>query len=183
MTAGWKSLQRIRLCEIARDSNRSDLFDVAVARYTNQMDDQTREDIKASGLMRSPVSMQEFGKYKFQIEIPGHGYSVSWQGLIHKLCTGSPILKIPSPLGHIQWYFDRLKPWYNFVPVSADMSDLEEKAVWLERHDDLAQAIGLRGRELIDSLDYKKELELAIGTINAAIAHHSFRFGDACVTC
>ena len=103
---------------------------------------------------------------------------MSWQGLTHKLCTGSPVLKIPSPLGHIQWSFDRLRPWSNFVPVAADMSDLEEKAVWLERHDDQARIIGMRGRELMDSLDFQKELELATGTISAAIAQHSYQFGD-----
>jgi hypothetical protein len=179
ITSGWQSLQRIKLCGIARDAKRADLFDVAVAEFTQKMDDKTKAEIRTSGLMRPRVPIEEFGKYKYQIEIPGNGYSVSWQGLTHKLCTGSPVLKIPSPLGHVQWYFDRLKAWYNYVPIATDMSDLEEKAIWLKNHDDQARAIGARGRELMDSLDYEKELLAAASTISAALAHHSYQFGDA----
>ena len=101
----------------------------------------------------------------------GEGNTNSWPGLFQKLLTGSPVLKVTSASGHRQWYYDRLKPWVNFVPVASDMSDLIEKVRWLQAHDDAARAIGDHGRTLARSLDYEGELKSASRTIEAALRY------------
>jgi hypothetical protein len=168
---GWRSLQRIRLCEIGATS---DLFDVGVTRFGRHLDERAREEITASGLMRP--SIPSFSAFKFQVDVPGNGNSPSWSGLIRKLSTGNVVLKLASWVGVGMWYFDRLKPWYHFVPVSADLSDIVEKAVWLSTHDAQARQIGMQGREFVQALEYETELPPAFKTVRAAMAHHSYAF-------
>jgi hypothetical protein len=41
------------------------------------------------------------------------------------------------------WYFPLLKPYVDHVPVSADLSDLEEKIRWCRENDEKCKQIGL----------------------------------------
>lgn len=117
---GWRSLPRIRLCDIARD--RPDLIDAGISHAVQTATD---EQVRAAGYMRPRAPMEAFNKYKYQIDIDGN--TNSWPGLFQKLLSGSPVLKVKSREGYRQWFYDRLKPWVNFVPVASDMSDLVDK--------------------------------------------------------
>jgi hypothetical protein len=163
---GWRSLPRIRLCELARDT-RPELFDVGISLLELPANHPGRVEIPNSGLMRSSVSITEFQNYRYQIDIDGH--TNAWSGLFQKLLTGSPVLKVQSPAGWRQWYYDRLVPWENFVPVSADMDDLVEKIDWLTNHDEAASRIGSAGRSLAESLGYTSEVNAGAATIGKVL--------------
>ncbi len=164
---GWRSLPRVRLCEIARQHPA--FFDAGIAGVTQFDDPAVREDITNSGLIRPFVPADQFNRYRYQIDIDGN--TNSWPGLFQKLLTGSPVLKIASARGYRQWYYDRLRPWINIIPVAADMSDLVEKLEWLRNHDSAARAIGAAGRELAESLTYESEVQRAADTAAAAFRH------------
>ena len=72
-------------------------------------------------------------------------------------------------MGFRQWYYDRLKPWVNFVTVADDMSDLFDKVQWLKKHDAVARAIGEKGQALARSLDYDGQMREACKIIDAAL--------------
>lgn len=165
---GWRTLQRVRLCESARDPA---LFDVGIASNTLPRDDPGRAELPASGLMRAPIDAHRFAEYRYQIDIDG--FTNAWSGLFHKLLTGSTVLKIASPGSWRQWYYDRLIPWEHFVPVSADLGDLEEKVRWLAAHDDQAARIGAAGQALALGLAYEGELEAAAHRIAAQTSAQS----------
>jgi hypothetical protein len=165
----WRTLPRAQLCEIAAHSE--GLIDAGISGVV-QMSDQITREIHESGLMRPAVQPIEFAHHKYQIDIDGN--TNAWSGLFHKLYSGSPVLKVQSPLGCRQWYYDRLVPWFNYVPVSSDMSDLITKIKWLRQNDDLAREIGRRGRELAASLDYEAEIAKAAPTITAALRQDAF---------
>jgi hypothetical protein len=95
-------------------------------------------------------------QFKYQIDIDG--YTNSWPGLFTKLLSGSPVLKILSPLGWRQWYYDRLKEWEHFVPVESPGDDLVEKVAWLRKNDDAAQRIGASGGALAQSMTFESEI-------------------------
>jgi hypothetical protein len=163
--AEWRTLPRIRLCEIAGDES---LFDVGLSNIV-RMSDQTHIDaITALGIVKGHVSARTFDRYRYQIDIDGN--TNSWPGLFLKLLTGSPVLKVASELNFRQWYYDRLIPWRNFVPVAADMSDLVEKTRWLRDHDAEARQIGINGRMLAESMDMESELNRIFPTVTQAIA-------------
>jgi hypothetical protein len=162
----WRDLPRVRLCMIAQQ--RPDLFDVGLSRVAQVPNPEDVKAIIESGLMRKSVETTDFGRYRFQIDIDGN--TNSWPGLFQKLLSGSPILKVDSPQGFRQWYYDRLQPWVNYVPVASDMSDLIEKAEWLRANEEQARSIGSKGRELATELSYEAELARCARTISGALA-------------
>jgi hypothetical protein len=161
---GWRSLQRIRLCDIAAANPA--MLDAGITGISQIADPEAVTELEARNLRRPRVAPVTYLKYRYQIDIDGN--SNAWDGFFLRLLTGSPVLKIASPSGFQQWYYDRLKPWVNFVPVEADMADLVEKVAWLRDNDDAARKIGEAGRALADTLD-QREIPRAIPVIAAAM--------------
>jgi hypothetical protein len=162
--AGWEELDRVRLCRIAEAH--PSLFDAGLWGLV-QLSDADLAAVETSGLVRNFVPETRFHEYRYQIDIDGN--TNSWPGLFQKLLTGSPVMKVTSRHGHRQWYYDRLVPWENFVPVRSDMSDLVEKTNWLIAHDTEAQRIGAAGRALALSMTVPAELHRARATVYAAL--------------
>jgi len=106
--------------------------------------------------------------YQYQIDIDGN--TNSWSGLFLKLLTGAPVLKLASDLGFSQWFYDRLVPWVNFVPINANADDLIDKLEWLHRNPAEAMKIGQAGRELALSISYDNALAEAKETIARIVA-------------
>lgn len=142
----WRNLPRVRLCEIA--GARPELFDVGIARASPAFEE--------AGLGKPFVPDVAMLEYRYHVDIDGN--TNSWPGLFLKLLTGAPVLKVASPGGYRQWYYDRLVPWVNYVPVASDMSDLIERAEWIGAHTDEAMAIGAAGKRLADALTYDAEV-------------------------
>jgi glycosyl transferase family 90 len=162
---GWRSLPRIRLCEIG--AQHPDLIDAGITKV-GQIDDAGAEGwIRNSGLMRPYVAAGSFQQYKYQIDIDGN--TTSWPGLFMKLQTGSVVLKVPPRDGFEQWFYDRLRPWINFIPLAADMSDLVDKVQWLRGNDVAARTIGEAGYHLAENLTYEREVRRAVPTVAAAM--------------
>ena len=82
----------------------------------------------------------EQSKYKYLVYVDGHCAACRY-GFMMRL--GSVILKVESrQVADRMWYFPLLKPYYDHVPVKADLSDLEEKIRWCREHDDECRIIG-----------------------------------------
>src|SRR5205807_769719 len=110
---------------------RPDLFDVGVSSIVQIWDEDQRGEIDRSNILRDACSQMAFMDYKYAIDIDGN--SCSWPGLFTKLLMGNTVLKVDSVLGFRQWYYHKLIPWRNFVPVSTAVSAVEllEIADWL----------------------------------------------------
>jgi Glycosyl transferase family 90 len=104
LSLGWRSLPRVRLCEIGREH--PDILDAGIT-HVAQMSAESDRELRDSGIMRPFVRAAEFTKFKYQIDIDGN--SNSWSGLFQKLLSGNPVLKVTSPYGYRQWYYDRLR--------------------------------------------------------------------------
>lgn len=118
------------------------------------------------------------GKWEDQSEVFNHRYQIdvdgntnSWPGLFIKLLSGAAVLKVQSPGNHRQWYYHRLEPWVNYVPVKADLSDLVEKIQFLKRNENLGRIVGENGRKLALSLDYVSQLEYGVLILHRALLH------------
>jgi FkbM family methyltransferase len=167
----WQTLERIKLCELARKHQTSGIFDIGISAVAQFRDPATIGQIEASGLVRGRVPWEKWNSYKFLVDIDGN--SSPWSNLFQRLLTGSPVLKIESYRGLRQWFYDDLIPWDNFVPIASDASDLVDKIRWLVRHDSIAQRIGQRGRQLALRLTYETELARSIPVITAAFRDKS----------
>jgi hypothetical protein len=160
--ASWRFLPRAQLCMMAQTN--PGRIDSGFSNVVQLLPGEGNE-IEAANLVRGFSPFEEFARYKYQIDIDGN--TNAWAGLFQKLLTGSPVLKVASPGGYRQWYYDRLVPWRNYVPVAPDMSDLVEKIEWLRADDQRARAIGEAGRDLAESLTYDAELDAACEVIGA----------------
>jgi hypothetical protein len=162
---GWPSLPRVTLCQIGQ--THPDLIDAGITSVGQIDDPKAREWLEARNLLRDYMPAERFQYYRYQIDIDGN--SNSWPGLIAKLLSGSPVLKVASPRGFRQWYYDRLKPWINYVPVDETMRDLVDKIIWLRAHDEVARKIGDHGRDLAEALTDEQEIARAAPVFAAAI--------------
>jgi hypothetical protein len=62
------------------------------------------------------------------------------------LCSSSLVFLIE---GMMEWFYSRVEPWVHYVPVSLDLSDLEERVEWALQNDDEAQAIVKRANRFM----------------------------------
>ena len=166
----WRTIPRVQLCEICSGSETSSLFDVGFSGLA-QIPKEERKALEESGLMRDYFPMLSSNQYKYQIDIDGN--SNAWAGLFQKLLSKSAVMKVESPHGFQQWYYDRLIPWEHFVPVESEMGDLVEKTQWLIANDVKAMKIGQQGAEFACSLTYDKVISEALQKIRNGFLYSS----------
>lgn len=162
----WRGLPRVQLCKLAKKVQHQHLFDVGISSFA-QLSKREAKEVKLAKLAKDFVPISECVRYKFQIDIDGN--SNAWSALFQKLLTGSVVLKVSSPYGFRQWYYDELVPWTNFVPIKSDLSDLVDKVSWLVENDEKAREIGASGRDLALSLSHQKEIDKAVVKISQAL--------------
>lgn len=167
------ALPRVRLCRLAQAlGDRADMgFTAACQRFVG-----AEPWLRSHGLMRPFVPPERYDEYQFHLSIDGN--ACSW-GLLAKLHTGSAVLKVASSAGRRQWYYDRLVPWRNYVPIRADMADLEDAVRRLLADPALAQRIGTAGQELARGLSCDAEIARAVPAALAAFESDARRAGAA----
>lgn len=162
--ARWQDIPRVALCLATRQSPLAESYDCALSGDHIQLRDRAAlPEIQEAGLFRPRVGFPAYLAHRFLIDIDGN--SASWAGLFTKLMMASTILKVESRHGFRQWYYDRLKPWVNFVPISHDLGDLDEIVLWLRAHPDQAEVIGRNAQELSRTLTLQQALEDALPQI------------------
>jgi hypothetical protein len=153
-----RSLPRFRLCalSLARRHILDARLSAVVQSNTDEDGDRLRELARSLGMLAPPIPQAEFARFRYLVDIDGN--TNSW-GLLAKLAMGSCILKVQST--YRQWYYRDLRPWEHYIPVRADLSDLEEKVLWCRENDDDARQIAEAGKRLADRLVFETEMERA----------------------
>ncbi len=147
----WKSSPRIALALFAKKFDRPEKLDARLTKIV-QFEHPTRaQEIRDLGITDDYCPFSNFLKYRYLIDVDGH--SCAWRSLFLKLASRSLTLKIES--SQLEWYFHRLRPWKNFVPVREDFENLPQILEWLKNHDEEARAIGETGAEFARSLKYQ----------------------------
>lgn len=154
--------QRINFCLAARDIPG---VDVGLHRYLR--DDVKPEVVRSYGILKDPIAEPTWLRRKFAIDIDGQ--SNTWSNLIVRMIFGCCVLKIESQAGFRQWWYNRLRPWENFVPVKADFSDLRERIDWVHANDRRAEEIAANGRALAETLTFEAVRQEAVDIITR---HH-----------
>lgn len=101
---------------------------------------------------------------KFAIDIDG--FSNAWDNLYHRLLFGCCVLKVDSQIGFRQWYYNKLKPFENYIPIKADLSDLHDQLDWVRSHPQDVKDIAASGCELAHSMTFETEMRYAVDEIN-----------------
>ena len=96
----------------------------------------------------SEIACQDMIQYKYVLDIDGWGGT--WEATAWKLNSGSVILKTDS--GWRQWFEDEYIPWVHYVPVEDDFSNLQERFMWCETHQEECEAIIRRAKDLFQKI-------------------------------
>ena len=92
------------------------------------------------------VEIYKQSSYKYLLYVEGHCAACRY-GFMMQL--GSVILKVDSLcVADSMWYFPLLKPYYDHVPVKADLSDLKEQIEWCRNNDEECRKIAARAKEM-----------------------------------
>ena len=150
----WRETARGRLVTLARRLNQPHVLDAKLTRLKHLPLEQVNIMIN-EGLVDEEVPFEKFCEYRYLVD--ADGYACAWRSLFLKLASGSLVLKVDSPLE--QWYYRRLKPWHHFIPLAADLSDLEDTYRWLRDNDDKARDIANTGDAFIRSLTLENALD------------------------
>ena len=167
----WSWHQRLHLCAVSRLPHIKNFMDAAITTYNSLPEGVSREQLDTLEFKRLPIPKSDFARYKYIIDVDG--FSNSWPGLFTALLTGACVLKIASAFGFKQWYYDRLVPWKNFVPVANDLEDLPERLEWVNTHDGMARQIGEAGRRLALSMSIDLELHVSVVGASTWLKRHA----------
>lgn len=141
-----------------------DLIDAKITQVEMRPDwEEKKKYYEANDLMGDAHPQSQIIEYQYQIDIDGN--TNSWSGLFLKFLTGAPVLKLESEMGFKQWFYHRLIPWVNFVPVKPNGEDLLEKIRWLRSHPDEAAKIGSAGRSTALSISFESSIDQAQQTV------------------
>jgi hypothetical protein len=92
------------------------------------------------------VPIYQQSSFKYLIYAEGHCAACRY-GFMMQL--GSVILKVESQcVADQMWYFPLLRPYYDHIPVKADLSDLREVLEWCHAHDEECQKIASQAKEV-----------------------------------
>lgn len=155
-------MQRVRLCLSARDIKGTDVK----VPFGWHCDPELLQLYTSHGIAGSHVAQVEWTRRKFAVDIDGNANAFS--NLYVRLLYGCCVLKVASPSGLKQWYYDRLKPWTHYVPVAADLSDMAEKIAWCRDNDDVCAGIASAGQRLALSMTRATEKRAALERISGA---------------
>lgn len=165
---GVSNLERVRLCLHAKLVENKEIMDIGLSQFV-QVSTIEAALLESFDIRRQHVPVERFQEWKYHIDIDGN--SNSWPGLFQKLLSGSAVLKVASSGQWRQWYYGRLKPYENYVPVENDLSDLSAKIRYLIYNDELARKIGEAGRQLALSMTKDSEIALSMALIEQGIVY------------
>ena len=169
----WGWLQRLRLCDVAAQSPHRESLDIGVVEagqggFVQIWEDFLVRAINDSGFVRPRCGKLDYLKYRYIVDIDGNGNA--WDGLFTAMLMGATVFKVTSPSGFRQWYYDKLVPWENYIPVKADLSDFDEQVEWAFGHPEECAAMGAAIKALADRMTYETELEYSAHVLRRALA-------------
>jgi len=172
-TMDWQDnrlVQRIRLCLLGRQLMANN--QTAGLQVDFRLSSVCRHDAAAATAMRNTgivgpyIPSEAWLNHRFAIDIDG--YANAFTNFFTRLLYGCCVLKVASPGGFRQWYYDRLIPWTHFVPIAADLTDLGEKIRWCAANPATCRRIAEAGQAIAFSMTYRSERQQAIERLAAA---------------
>lgn len=111
-----------------------DLIDIKFNWYLPGFDSNNLNNLK---ILVNGVSIKDHFLYKYQLAMDG--ITCAWTRTFWQMHSECLLFKAES--NNIEWYYNALEPYKNYIPVNKDCSDLPEKVMWAINNDDIARKI------------------------------------------
>lgn len=177
---GFDEKHNIRLRLVFMGKDKSDLMNVGITGWGGRMKAEFHPG-RAPKISKTPVgylrkkrginlaekmSRDEQQHYKYIIDIPGNNenpaYRIAWEmlaGFVILFVGDSIVSKNGEGLRRLNlWFYGELEAWKHYVPVSWDLSDLDERIRWCQTHDLEAKKIAENAQKLGKKLFTKKRM-------------------------
>lgn len=156
-------LQRLSLARRAAAPALAGQTDCGITTLAQMHEPWLAERVTQAGLLRPIVPREAFLANRVVIDIDGN--SNAWSGLFCSLLSHSCILKVASPSGFRQWYYDRLMPWQTHVPVAADLSDFAAAVDWTAANEAKTKELAEAAAALADGLGFEACMNEAVARV------------------
>lgn len=113
------------------------------------------------------ISREEQYKYKYLISVDGH---VRPFRVPFELGTNSLVLLVDSEFDYKCWWSNLIEPYIHYIPIKADLSDLDEKIKWCKTNDNECKKISENATEWYNIYMNKKGLTDYVSKILNEIA-------------
>eukprot|EP00301_Raphidiophrys_heterophryoidea_P007973 c13014_g2_i1.p1 GENE.c13014_g2_i1~~c13014_g2_i1.p1 ORF type:complete len:448 (-),score=116.56 c13014_g2_i1:127-1272(-) len=162
--------QRVHAVSLSLSDKHSAYFDARFSGFV-QGDSTTENEFNRLGLMGNGAGRGEWLRYKYVMDLDGN--TNSWDGLFWKLLSNSVVFKVTSKNNppYVEWYYPRLHAWEHFIPVKADLSDLEEKYNWALNNDAKAKQIAEQATVLAKSITMDSEIHFVASLLSKSAAN------------
>jgi len=144
----WREVQRMRLCLKSKEIGDLSRMDAAFSKLVPFSKPEFEKRILDLDVVRGPVPFRDFLKYRYQIDIDG--FANAWTSCFLKLASHCLTLKVASD--SMQWYYDRLRAWENYIPLGQDLADFDSVHAWLAKNDSQAQTIAENAFKVMESI-------------------------------
>ena len=164
--SGIERLQRVRFCLMSREIPDTDC---KISKITEPLD-QHRDQLELSALeiCGESVAERSWADRKFAFDIDGN--TNAWSNFFVRMLLGCCVLKVDSPFGFRQWYYERLTPWTHFVPIKSDLSDLHQKIDWCRSNLGQCEEIASAAQRFSSQMTVHGEIASTIEIINQRLA-------------
>jgi len=149
-TTGVNGRDRIRIIQQYIDSNVEDI-DVAFDAITKEQ--QSKVPSPQAKYVPPSRTIRELLRYKYLLSLEGNDVS---SGLKWMLYSNSVVL-MPKPYYVSFAMEDKLVPFYHYIPLNDDASNLPEMLEWARNHEEECQQIALRATEYMKDLYASKQ--------------------------
>ncbi|CAF1152425.1 unnamed protein product [Adineta ricciae] len=92
----------------------------------------------------SELKHEDFCQFKYLFNF--RGVAASFR-LRHLFLCGSLVLHVGSDW--IEFFYDRLEPWYHYIPISTDLHEVKDILLFAQSNDRLVAKIARQGRDFI----------------------------------
>ena len=141
-TTSLTNLVRVKTCLKYKDDRR---FDMKISNIVqNKIPKQIiYQWLSNNNILSQRVNESKFMLFKYHPDLSGNNESCGSWGVIRKYLRGNLVFK-PNYKSYM-FYDQFLEPWKNYIPVESDFSDLKEKYLWAENHQEEALRIAWYG--------------------------------------
>ena len=142
--ANLEQLPRYQICRRMQRLPGCDARFVAVVQaVTVQMDQHLQQRLNEEQLLTVALPPEAMAQSRWLLDVDGN---VNSWGLLWKMLSGCCVLRVQS--ARAQWFHHRVRPMQHWVPIRADLSDLEERIDWCRSHPLECAAIADGGQRL-----------------------------------
>lgn len=150
----WITTARGRLVLLANRVNNPDIIDAKITKIDHLPPEQ-KKIMADQGVLGEACEFKDFLNYRYIVD--ADGYCCAWKSLFLKLASNSLVLKILSD--YEQWYFDKLIPWYHYVPLTKDLGNFNSVFKWLTENNSAAEQIVKQANQFIESFTYERSID------------------------